>query len=100
MYSVGVVLLEVGLWRSLREINETLAVFVDLADDMDPNFDAEIFRGHLVEAAAQLIFYTGQNYADVVLRCLKDEATEGKSEEEIRILFLEEVVGRLKAIII
>ncbi|KAH6909758.1 hypothetical protein BKA70DRAFT_1274693 [Coprinopsis sp. MPI-PUGE-AT-0042] len=93
MYSVGVVLLEVGMWRPLGKINDKL-------DQLARNFDARKLHNRLLEAARRLSFQGGSKYANAVLCCLQDTVSQNDTQEEIKRTFLEKVVQSMKEIVV
>jgi len=94
IYSLGVVLLEVGLWRPVLGF-EAFA-------DMGPDAIKERLREH---ANTRLPHYMGKKYTRAVLECLDqtladgDVATLGGLErfrESVQIAFCERVLGRIE----
>lgn len=76
------VLLEIGLWQSLRTFHKTIiskkAVTTDLHDE-----DPEDFRANLIRLAnKKLPSQVGQVYTDAVTACLS--VTEDDSDERTR----------------
>ncbi|KAK3646864.1 hypothetical protein LTR56_008352 [Elasticomyces elasticus] len=98
LYAIGVVMLEIGLWRPAMEFEK------------DYGRDPWVIRGKLQEhAAARLPFYMGQDYTNAVLACLKGSfgtgvansqaVSELKTDEErasLNIAFFENVIQVLK----
>ena len=71
IYSLGVVLLEVGLWQSIRQLEQNgfkHAVY-------DDRFD--IRRLFIQKAKETLPFFTGTCYADLTARCLAGSFDDG-----------------------
>lgn len=67
-YSVGMVLLEIGLWRTLNSI---VSIY--------PTYDREGLRNEIIERhLPELRYHMGETYHDVVLDCLTE--TIGTSE--------------------
>lgn len=69
--SLGVVLLEIGLWQPLSTFSAT----------MNLRNDPEVLREHLQKIARnELPGQVGKIYANVVTECLKVSADDGDSE--------------------
>ena len=71
-YSLGLVLLEIGLWKSLSRITkgkETLT-------------QEELLDYIIHEQVPQLDFFVGTSYREVVTRCLKGEIRLGTDDQE------------------
>jgi len=79
LYSVGVVLLEIGLWKTLSTM---LKKVIDNNRKLNTIYDAEESRKQLVKLAGRgpLAQEMGTAYATIVLRCL--QGNFGVDEEE------------------
>ena len=82
-YSLGVVLLEIGLWRAAWKLRE---------DNMNP---AQIHASLIQHATERLAHCMGVEYRDVTLACLKGEL-ESSEDDFAKDFFIEvvEVLGR------
>lgn len=99
MYSLGVVLLELAMWRHIQHINDP--DLQKLTNARGQAFDPRKLQALLVELVDRsLAGLTGTKYAEVVLCCLKDTITDQRSEREMRELFYERVLQPLKQIIV
>ncbi|TDL21470.1 hypothetical protein BD410DRAFT_898829 [Rickenella mellea] len=121
IYSLGIVLMEIGIWRSLfeREVDwrgiESWEVDRDVVEMYDPSknterdmkdrLDAEVIRDKFVDVANTTIRATmGNTYAEVVLTCLRSwggEFGEGEKvcdQSHVALKYIELVVDRLSGI--
>ena len=74
VYSLGCVLLEVAVWKSLRDFGWNASKY---REGRGP------WRKKLVDfARTNLPFMVGSIYADVVIKCLEVDVTDGDSERE------------------
>jgi serine/threonine protein kinase len=80
-YSLGVVLLEIGMWYGVQGFGDELKGLRLVQK-----------RDKLVEYAQRLGAYMGQMYRDAVLHCLKGEYDDGLNVEE---MFHQKVLGPL-----
>lgn len=99
MYSLGVVLLELAMWRHIQHINDPN--LQKLTNARGQAFDPRKLQEKLVELVDwSLAGLTGTKYAEAVLCCLQDTITDQRSEREMRELFYERVLQPLKQIIL
>lgn len=87
LYSLGVVLTEIGLWRRAETLRPA-------------NAHAAAFAAHLRDAAVPMLtYYMGKSYADAVLCCLDAERLQVGGDEERRLseAFSRKVVAVLEA---
>jgi len=90
MYSLGIVLLEIGAWKPLAQISKDLQ---KLADGTSREYDSIRLQKKLIGIAGQsLAGLTGTMYADTVVCCLKDSTSGKKKEREMREVFYEKVL--------
>ncbi|KAI9839770.1 MAG: hypothetical protein M1837_002009 [Sclerophora amabilis] len=80
VYSLGVVLLEIGLWKPLAADKSLVGWKKDKA--LEPSELPEWRQKLLSCAANNLPFMAGPTYADVVLGCLRTEVKEGRARRE------------------
>ena len=85
IYSLGLVLLEIGLWKNLKGFYK-------------PKYTPAVFRDKVVLSVLVpgLASKTGSRYRDVVSRCLRFEGGDGTGEEAGRLM--EWVVGTLESL--
>ncbi|KAF8449355.1 hypothetical protein L210DRAFT_2660841 [Boletus edulis BED1] len=99
MYSLGVVLLELAMWRRIQHINDP--DLQKLRNVRGQAFDPCKLQAKLAELVDQsLAGLTGTKYAEAVLCCLQDTITGQRSEREMREMFYERVLQPLKQIIL
>ena len=99
MYSLGVVLLELAMWRHIQHINDPN--LQKLTNARGQAFDPRKLQEKLVELVDwSLARLTGTKYAKAVLCCLQDTITDQRSKREMRELFYEWVLQPLKQIIL
>lgn len=97
MYSLGVVLLELAMWRRIQHINDP--DLQKLRSARGPVFNSHKLQAKLVDLVQQSFAgLTGTRYANAVLCCLKDAVTVEKNEHEMREIFYEQVLQSLKQI--
>ncbi len=85
LYSLGIVLIEIGLWRQIRSLRM-------------PNMDARAFATHLREQVVpNLGFYMGERYKNAVLKCLEPERLDIGDDDKKRLseAFSRQVVAEL-----
>lgn len=97
MYSLGIVLLELAVWRQVQRIDDPELRRIMRQDIFNPQ--------ELHATLVQLVKRTlggmlGSKYADAVLCCLQDTVSDQMEEREMRELFYERVLLPLKQIII
>ncbi|KAI5841303.1 hypothetical protein BZA05DRAFT_385302 [Tricharina praecox] len=94
IYSLGVILLEIGLWRPV--------IGFEAFADMDPDTVKERLREH---ANARLPHYMGRKYTRAVLECLDQTLVDGdvvalggleRFRESVQIAFCEKVLGEIE----
>jgi len=112
IYSLGVCLLEIGVWKSFVNVDEgkTITEFDPPVSTKDSRKRAfAIKRQILVAANEQLSQHTGERFKDVVemcLTCLDDDSTwyqvddKGAAEIDIGVEFIENVLLRLQEIVV
>jgi hypothetical protein len=90
LYSVGVVLLELGLWQHASQIANPTRL-KDLGVDFMAN-------NLLAAAKERLAFYAGESYAQVVLRCLDsdfgvaiDDEVESHLDQATKLLVVDQL---------
>ncbi|KAL0563801.1 hypothetical protein V5O48_018263 [Marasmius crinis-equi] len=99
MYSLGVVLLELAMWRRVQHINDP--DLQKLRSARGQAFDPRKLQAKLAELVEQsLAGLMGTRYADAVLCCLQDTVSEQKTEREMREVFYERVLQSLKQIVV
>ena len=122
IYSLGVCLLEVGLWSSFVQwtsenegaipiLNQALDISPDVMTMKNTNQRASIIKTHLTEiAAARLPSKMGDVYTNIVLSCLgcldKDNDFLGSSAEDlvdedgiqVGVKFIEKVIFQIQSI--
>jgi len=99
MYSLGVVLLEIGMWKPFRHMNQTLHEIYNMRGRED--FDTITLRESLVkEAKNNLPCETGSIYASVVVCCLNRTMPQNINEREMKEVFYERVMQKLHRIIV
>lgn len=94
VYALGVVLLEIGLWKPVMEIfaHQTGA---PATDDLSPRKIQQI----LLDAAKEwLPFYMGQLYSDAVVNCLSDGFGMESLSSDSEVMFVEKIVRNLDII--
>jgi hypothetical protein len=98
MYSLGIVLLELALWRRIPHINDPDLQKLRTARGQayEPR-KVQIKLADLVEQS--LAGSMGTKYAGAVLCCLRDTVDQ-KPEREMRELFYEQVLQPLKQIVV
>ncbi|KZV69915.1 hypothetical protein PENSPDRAFT_685932 [Peniophora sp. CONT] len=97
MYSLGVVLLELAMWRRVAQIADP--ELQKLRGARGQAFDARRLQAKLVELVRQSFAgLTGPRYAGAVLCCLQDSVVSHKDEREMREMFYERVLQPLKQI--
>jgi len=98
MYSLGVVLLELAMWRRINHVNDSDLQKLRKASEQD--FNPGKLQEKLAKLADQYLFgSTGRKYAEAVRCCLQDTVKE-KNERKMRELFHERVLQPLKEIIL
>ncbi|KAJ3761246.1 hypothetical protein EV360DRAFT_80416 [Lentinula raphanica] len=96
MYSLGIVLLELGMWKPVHKITRTLHDLAKNVTGTKP--DPKKWQEALISAAdANLAGAVGSKYTDAVLCCLKDTAVPTR-ERQMREVFYERVLKQLKQI--
>jgi hypothetical protein len=98
MYSLGVLLIELGFWKPLGQISQALS-------ELGQSFDAGRLHQELVDVATpRLAADVGSRYASAVLCCLQGSTDpdndKPEKEAEVRELFYEAVLRRLMQIVI
>ncbi|KAI4096939.1 MAG: hypothetical protein LQ344_000742 [Seirophora lacunosa] len=76
-YSLGLVLLEIGLWRTLGRMTR----------DKESLAPRQLLAHILREHVPQLDFYVGSAYRDVVRRCLEGEAVAEPDDDDNNMKF-------------
>ncbi|KAF9556296.1 hypothetical protein CPC08DRAFT_711329 [Agrocybe pediades] len=98
MYSLGVVLLEIGMWKPVRRMNKALQ---EVCDRRSFNTDIVRLREYLLdEATNHLANEIGSIYASVVLCCLNRTAPQYLNEDEVKEVFYERVMQKLHQIVV
>jgi len=98
IYALGVVLLEIGCWKTLSMVFEDL--IAELEDNPDPGrpklADAETVKDRLVEIArTDVAREMGESYTNVILACLNTDfgvEVDDKNETNLSLAFGEKVV--------
>lgn len=99
MYSLGVVFLELAMWRRVQQINDP--DLQKLRKARGHAFDPRKLQAKLAELVEQsLAGSMGTKYADAVLYCLQDTVSEQKTDYEMREAFYERVLQPLKQIFV
>ncbi|KIK65975.1 hypothetical protein GYMLUDRAFT_239644 [Collybiopsis luxurians FD-317 M1] len=99
MYSLGVVLLELAMWKRVQQINDP--DLQKLRNARGQAFDPQKLQAKLADLVEQsLAGLMGTKYADAVLCCLRDTVSEQKTEYEMREAFYERVLQPLKQIVV
>jgi serine/threonine protein kinase len=94
IYSLGVTLVEMGVYKSAKRI---AAEFKENSDGYALN--AESFCGHMTDTLIpEVTFNMGEVYARVALRCLKPDfySLPGRNSRDGSIAFYKEVVSQLE----
>jgi hypothetical protein len=93
IYSLGVILLEIGLWKGASELDPTRQNFEDANDER------QIQKDLIAVAQAELPHMMGKRYCNIVISCLSgsfEAMGEGKDasllHKEFRYLVLESLV--------
>jgi hypothetical protein len=94
MYSLGVVLLELAMWRRIKHTNDPDLQKLIYAERA---FDPRKLQAKLADQP--LLGLMGRKYAEAVRCCLQDTIKE-KNERKMRELFYERVLQPLKEIIL
>jgi hypothetical protein len=98
MYSLGLVLLELAMWRRIKHVND--AELQKLRNASEQDFNPTKLQAKLAKLADQsLVGSTGRKYAEAVRCCLQDTIKE-KNERKMREVFYERVLQPLKEIIL
>ncbi|KAF7351134.1 Serine/threonine-protein kinase pdik1l-B [Mycena sanguinolenta] len=94
MYSLGVVLLELGMWTRLQRI-------LSMSAFTRGEFDAKRLQGELVRGARlRLDGEMGSKYMDAVICCLEDAGGPKATERQTREVFYERVLRQLRQIVV
>ncbi|KAF7351133.1 Het-s domain protein [Mycena sanguinolenta] len=94
MYSLGVVLLELGMWTRLQGI-PSLSAFTR------GKFDPKRLQDELVRGARlRLDWEMGSKYMDAVICCLEDAGGPKATERQMREIFFERVLRQLRQIVV
>ncbi|KAE9387688.1 hypothetical protein BT96DRAFT_927484 [Gymnopus androsaceus JB14] len=96
MYSLGIVLLELGMWKPIEAIGG------DLSKADQAEFNARKLRKRLIDVAEKHLAATaGPKYSDAVLCCLRDATEKGLDDERgMREKFYYRVLQQLKQIVV
>lgn len=99
MYSLGVVLLQIGMWLPLERISTKVAKALD-DDGADlPKGVLELRDAYIDATENCLPGMVGSKYASAVMCCLKDSTVRtDATDREMREMFYEDVLHRLKQI--
>jgi hypothetical protein len=97
MYSLGVVLMELGMWKPLRHMKGLRKV----SDTEKDTFDPRKLQEKLIEEARDnLAGEMGSRYSDAVLCCLQDTFQKSIKERQMREIFYKRVLQQLKEIVV
>lgn len=99
MYSLGIVLLELAMWRRIQHINDP--DLQRLIKAQGQAFNPRKLQAKLAQLVEQsMAGLIGPKYADAVLCCLQETILDQTKEREMRELFYERVLQPLKQIIV
>ncbi|KAL8959412.1 MAG: hypothetical protein Q9193_003721 [Seirophora villosa] len=90
LYSLGVVLLEIGLWTSARQI-------VQQARPLRPSRAGDIREEYIRKAKSKLPLRMGRSFADVVVACLDSRHKHQAIRPEFLNVFDDSIVQKLSA---
>ena len=112
IYSLGVCLLEIGMWKSFTKVEEgrtLISIDLDLTAKDRKRQAFVIKKQLLITANEQLLQLTGRRFKDIVetcLTCLDDGSPwcqvdeKGASEIDVGVEFIENVLLRLQEIVV
>lgn len=92
LYALGIVLLEIGLWRTISSVKEQAQGVIEAGTDLDPETLAEYY---LNTARRDLPHSMGEVYADAVATCLKGDFGVAVTDASFPLVVYDRVVQNL-----
>lgn len=95
IYSLGVVLLEIGLWETARHVHDEVVKYEREGDSLDPLNPQEIKEAYLLDARERLAHRMGTSYQEAVVACLDGDWDELVGSRDFAKEFYKRVVQKV-----
>lgn len=94
LYALGVVLLEIGLWRAISSVKEQAQAFLEPGTNLDPEILTEFY---ISTASRDLPHTMGDSFAKAVVTCLKGDFGVSCDEPAFSLAVFDGVIQKLDA---